>query len=110
MKFKSMDARQRKQPISTSRLEEGDFVIWAEQPEKRTAILTYRAPGVDRPFSASVTTDPTMQDKNGWEGTYWYWNGSQDKPTLKPSLGVGGPGQPYEWHGFLTDGRFEACE
>ena len=107
MKFLSIDARQRMYPIGTNRLEQGDFVIWAEDGD--TAIFTYKLPGSDTAYNAHVTTDPIKQDKVGTSGTYWWWNGNRDKPTLKPSIGVPAIGS-YNWHGFLTDGRFEACE
>lgn len=32
-------------------------------------------------------------------GFRWAWNGSEDRPTLTPSLGLEGI-----WHGFVTDG------
>jgi hypothetical protein len=40
------------------------------------------------------------------KGKGWAWNGSEDKPTLTPSL------QRIEgcnWHGYLTDGVFRKC-
>lgn len=36
----------------------------------------------------------------------WDWNGSEDKPTLKPSIRrVAG----CMWHGWLTDGVLTSC-
>lgn len=41
-----------------------------------------------------------------WVGPQWKWNGSEDKPTLTPSLKkLGG----CKWHGYLTDGVFRSC-
>lgn len=34
----------------------------------------------------------------------WVWNGSKDKPTLKPSVHHIG-----HWHGWLTDGVWLSC-
>ena len=34
----------------------------------------------------------------------WNWNGSTEKPTLKPSVHHVG-----HWHGWLTDGVWRSC-
>ncbi|HTR86203.1 MAG TPA: DUF6527 family protein [Reyranella sp.] len=43
----------------------------------------------------------------------WEPSGEWPKATLKPSIGIRNPdkkdGQPYHWHGFLTNGVFEEC-
>lgn len=40
------------------------------------------------------------------EPNAWLWNGSQDKPTVTPSiLRRGG----CNWHGWLMDGVFREC-
>ena len=40
--------------------------------------------------------------------TSWEWDGDKDKPTLKPSLGVGKkPDGTYTFHGWLTAGILE---
>ena len=31
----------------------------------------------------------------------WGWNGSEDRPTLSPSINVVG-----RWHGYMKDGQF----
>ena len=38
--------------------------------------------------------------------TAWSWNGDEDSPTIRPSLGCWGRDRAdgYVWHGFLTDG------
>lgn len=52
----------------------------------------------------------------------WNWNGDLDRPTTSPSIRVfpsrnqtpGGADPDYTpckgWHGYLTNGVFEACE
>jgi hypothetical protein len=35
----------------------------------------------------------------------WRWNGSKDRPTLRPSL----LSRCCGWHGYLTDGTFSEC-
>lgn len=37
---------------------------------------------------------------------HWELSGSQDKPTLSPSILSGGV---TEWHGYLRDGVFVSC-
>ena len=40
--------------------------------------------------------------------TSWEWDGDEDKPTLKPSIGVGKkPDGTYTFHGWLTAGILE---
>lgn len=39
----------------------------------------------------------------------WWWDGNEDRPTLKPSIACGPP-EERDWHGYLTAGRLEACE
>lgn len=39
----------------------------------------------------------------------WQWNGSRDKPTVRPSVLLGDTkGNPH-WHGWLTDGVWKSC-
>jgi hypothetical protein len=44
------------------------------------------------------------------KGEYsWEWNGSQEAPTCRPSVGFYGHNQRSEghhWHGWLTDGEW----
>jgi hypothetical protein len=37
----------------------------------------------------------------------WHWNGSEDSPTISPSILHWGDGKdrPASWHGFLQDGK-----
>ena len=39
----------------------------------------------------------------------WSWNGSEDKPTLTPSILKNTPNICAGWHGFLTNGEFITC-
>ena len=106
MTFKSMPARQRTYPIPIGFLEEGDFVIYAEQND--TAHMVYRPPESKTAYSARLTTDREKQDRVGLQGTYWWWNGDKKNPTLKPSIGVPAT-EPYAWHGWLTNGQWKGC-
>ena len=87
---------------------DGDGVrISFRQPMSKVhAILWYCPPGEPRPpLQAPVSVREEDQDKKGSAGTYWWWNGDREKPTLKPSIGVPAI-PPYTWHGYLTDGVF----
>ena len=88
----------------TQDLAEGDFVwVDADSP-----YLVYRPPGVDMVYTAFVTTDKAKQYRAG-TGTYWWWNGDRNAPTLRPSIAVPAV-PPYRWHGWLKGGVWEACE
>ena len=52
---------------------------------------------------ALLPVEPCPEELNG--GVSWQWNGSTEKPTLKPSVdGTSGGKYPNMWHGFITDG------
>jgi len=38
----------------------------------------------------------------------WTWNGSRDKPTVRPSVLLSTKDGPH-WHGWLTDGVWRSC-
>lgn len=98
----------------------GEFCWWQGLPnngglnpkDTEHPILWYVPPeGTVYPVHAPVTIHKNEQSKSGTSGTYWWWNGDLDKPTLKPSIGIyAHDGKRYSWHGFLTDGVFAACE
>ncbi|MYE00165.1 MAG: hypothetical protein F4Y03_02635 [Alphaproteobacteria bacterium] len=112
MRFPSIDARQRYWPIHLHEMEEGDYVIfaivkWGDGSIHAT--MAYRPPAADMVYTAPLTTEKSRMDKSGEQGTYWWWNGSYDKPTCEPSFGC--PARPpYDWHGWLRNGRWEAAE
>ena len=110
-KFRSMDGRRVPDLTLTHLHEEGDFSFLRYDTEDLLLAtgLVYRPPGMDMMYTAWLTTDPAKQDKVGDSGTYWWWNGDEEKPTLRPSIGVPA-NPPYQWHGYLRDGRWEACE
>lgn len=39
----------------------------------------------------------------------WQWNGSRDKPTVRPSVLLHGEDGSPHWHGWLTDGVWRSC-
>ena len=44
---------------------------------------------------------PVKPLEKGWE-----WNGSKERPTLRPSIRML---TKCQWHGYLTDGVFTSC-
>lgn len=47
---------------------------------------------------------------------YWHNSGSQERPTIKPSIGLTRSADDkdtesdgYHWHGYLVDGVWESC-
>ena len=109
-----MPGRRRDVGVKAHELEPGDFA-WVDAPRPDDThpcgepYLVYRTPDHDMIYTAFVTTDQAKQDKSGTSGTYWWWNGDRDKPTLTPSIGVPAV-PPYKWHGFLENGVWKACE
>ena len=114
MTFQTMPGRRRDVGVQTHELKAGDFV-WVEAMQRGDEhpcgdpYLVSIPPGDDMAYTAFVTTDPEKQDKVGTSGTYWWWNGDRDKPTLRPSIGCPAT-PPYRWHGYLEDGVWRACE
>ncbi len=39
----------------------------------------------------------------------WEWNGSRDKPTVRPSVLLYDADRQPHWHGWLTDGVWRSC-
>lgn len=39
----------------------------------------------------------------------WQWNGSRDKPTVRPSVLLYDADRKPHWHGWLTDGVWRSC-
>lgn len=39
----------------------------------------------------------------------WKWNGSREKPTVRPSVLLYGDDGNAHWHGWLTDGVWASC-
>lgn len=69
----------------------------AGQPEG-TMRLTFVCPGGCGDVGGCRCAQKKPGDKPSWE-----WNGSLDKPTLKPSI----RSLECGWHGYLTDGVFQ---
>lgn len=93
-----------------SEMKPGEFKFYHDDRGYPLGVIV-KPPGVLWPIRCPVTRDKAKADKAGNSGTFWHWNGSKEKPTLHPSIGVraerlsnGRSG--YEWHGYLTDGEF----
>ena len=97
--FVSTPARKRSLPLRE--MEAGDYSIHEAWSDK--FMMTYIPPGGTMPYTAPLTTDEALADKRRGAGTYWWWNGDEDKPTLHPSVEVPG------WHGWLRDGNWIGC-
>lgn len=120
MKFSSLDARRVADDFPISDYQEGDYSIrpklksWGDEPvfDDNHWVMYVRCPGCREVIRCDLSQDPQEDPRRGYEGTYWYWNGDYDKPTLKPSIGVTHHEDKgrWRWHGFLTNGRLEACE
>ena len=120
MKFKSIDTRRVDQKTPISDYEEGDYSIrpliksWGDEVvyDEEHWTMYLRCPDCLEVTRCDLSKDPNDDPRHGYLGTYWHWNGDYDKPTLKPSIGVDSQdkGQNWRWHGFLTNGRLEACE
>ena len=113
MKFQSAVGRLVQETTPLHELEYGEFFFLDSGRgcpfEDYCPALYYRPPGVDMAYRAPLTTDPAKQDKVGSSGTFWWWNGDKEAPTLRPSIAVPAD-PPYLWHGFLKGGHWEACE
>lgn len=129
MKFESMKGKYRKDLNNAKKLYDDENRCWSLKPGEfcwwqglengafapRDAdhpLLWYCPPGEPRaPMSATCTVYKNEQNRVGMKGTYWWWNGDEEKPTLEPSIGVyNSQVDEYDWHGFLTEGEWNACE
>lgn len=114
MRYNSKDGR--KVPIGTDiwKYEEGDWTIRPVIGDDNHAVMYVRCPGSDV-IRLPLSLDPNDNPRRGLEGLYWHWDGDWDKPTLNPSIGVGSSMVKHvlchnNWHGFMRNGRLEACE
>lgn len=46
-------------------------------------------------------------DECHWFNTSWTLSGTDDKPTVNPSIAVSMPPTPYLCHSFIRDGQIE---
>ncbi|AKU43413.1 hypothetical protein CPT_Sansa9 [Caulobacter phage Sansa] len=91
----------------------GEF-MWLSQsghPEAGWVMLNFMCPcGCGR--EGGVTIDTPFTSKQG-ETPRWWWDGNEERPTLKPSidwrLPDGQGGTVSHWHGYLTEGIFAPC-
>ncbi|WP_103173759.1 DUF6527 family protein [Paracoccus sp. SY] len=47
------------------------------------------------------------KDEGDRIGPAWTFSGTEDAPTVRPS--VFNSGMPCQWHGWLTDGDWQSC-
>ena len=106
MKFKSIDGR-RVGANHDGELSPGEF-SWNDE-DGPVRELTFMVPGDEWGFIRTITC---YRKGNHPGHVAWEWDGDMDKPTLNPSIAAKGApdGKTMVWHGYLTAGRFEACE
>jgi len=85
----------------------------AEQAKRGTALFFWRdadwfnwlCPGCGSWYDGQIGDQPV----SGWDAPRWVNSGTEDKPTLTPSLGCGGwrRGTCPEGHYWLRDGFLE---
>ena len=109
-RFRSIEAKRvpSPDPRNASDLLPGDF-YWTDL-DTDWPDLTFRLPGDEWGFIRTIQCYREGVDKPG--DPSWQWDGNEDVPTLTPSIrSKGAPdGKTTVWHGYLTEGRFEACE
>jgi len=71
---------------------------WYETKGPDGRCIVVRTPGGD------WIVDYPCKDGKGWERT-----GEPPKVTARPSIGIGGEGGKWKYHGFLTDGYLVEC-
>lgn len=76
----------------------GYWMDWYGHPGVR-ASLWFICPCGCKSVHAVTVRGPNNKDNH----PSWEWNGSEDKPTLRPSIQML---SPCRWHGWLTDGVF----
>ena len=73
----------------------GDF-FWDLRDGRRSLVVAIPCVSWDKRGLASTWTI----DHKNYSGASWNWDGDEDKPTLSPSLGMGG-----QWHGWVRAGE-----
>ena len=86
-----------------------DFEL-AEQSERRTALFFWHDDGFSWLCPSCGSWHPGQigdHPVSGWDAPRWVNSGSEEKPTLTPSLGCGGwkHGTCPEGHYWLRDGE-----
>ena len=107
MKFKSIIAKRISSDTLMGSYDYGDYTITLDEDGEHWFMFV-RCPGCEFPIYLRLSKDPNEDPRRSFEGTFWHWNEDFEKPTLKPSIGVGSHMQ--FWHGFFTDGKLEASE
>lgn len=60
------------------------------------------------PTQKQAADSPFGQCGSEIRNPVWRWDGSEERPTLSPSLHLKAAGQTV-WHGFLRAGRLQSC-
>jgi hypothetical protein len=104
MNTASVDCTRRAYPSAADFIPQpGDF-CWGPEYEKDGEI--FRHLYIKIPGSTSTGYDALKVCKGKDRGIEreWFWDGNEDKPTLRPSIS-----DPDTWHGYLTAGRLVSC-
>lgn len=72
---------------------------WMKNLEGKPSVLAFSCP-----CGCQEIVHVPLAINHGGQG--WEWNGSEDKPTTRPSI-LRTTG--CRWHGYLTDGIFTSC-
>ena len=81
----------------------GDFIFTHDKQDRICGLVEICPCGCGAEGGISFV-GPTYGTREESQGRpLWDWNGSQDKPTITPSIQRTGG---CRWHGYLTDGVF----
>lgn len=102
MNTDSVDCTRLPHPFPHRQLKPGEFCWSPAEEGDEIRYLYLKFPGSNPSDGAGALRCFKGPDR-GIERE-WGWDGSEDKPTLQPSLL-----NPGEWHGYLKAGRLESC-
>ena len=112
MKFRSCPAKHRPDlKGKPSELQEGEYYIADQTYNDHTYSVLYCKLPEEKTTLSGLPLN-TTPDKVGGRAC-WSFDGNVESPTLSPSILSSkwyGENTETVWHGYLTAGRFEACE